>query len=81
MTRTIQITLKAARVNADLTVKNASKRLGISPTTLIKWEKNPGNLTPIQQKKIQDVYEFPTDNIFFGDRLEFKSSLKAGALS
>ena len=81
MTQTIQITLKAARVNADLTVKNASKILGISPTTLIKWEKNPGNLTPIQQKKIQEAYQFPTDNIFFGNRLEFKSSFKAGVLS
>lgn len=81
MTQLIQITLKAARVNADLTVKNASKQLGISPTTLIKWERNPGNLTPIQQKKIQEVYQFPTDNIFFGDRLEFKSSKKVGAIS
>lgn len=71
---TIQISLKAARVNAELTVVEASKLLGISPTTLIKWERNPGNLTPNQQKKLEDVYKFPTDNIFFGNRLELKSS-------
>lgn len=70
----VQITLKAARVNAGLTVVEASKKLGISPTTLIKWERNPGDLTPNQQRLIEKVYKFPTDNIFFGDELELKSS-------
>ncbi|MBK3493480.1 helix-turn-helix transcriptional regulator [Viridibacillus sp. YIM B01967] len=62
----IQISLKAARVNAELTLVDAAKRIGISPTTLIKWEKHPGNLTPNQQKIIEKVYKFPTDYIFFG---------------
>lgn len=69
-----QITLKAARVNAGLTIMEASKRLGISHGTLVKWEKNPGDLTPNQQRKIQEVYNFPSDFIFFGDQLELKSS-------
>lgn len=66
MNCTIQITLKAARINAGLTVMEAAKLLKISHTTLIKWEKNPGDLTPNQQRLIQEVYKFPTDNIFFG---------------
>lgn len=70
----VQITLKAARVNADLTVVEAAERLGISPTTLIKWEKNSGDLTPNQQRLIGNAYDFPTDNIFFGNKLELKSS-------
>lgn len=67
MTTMIQISLKAARVNAGLRLVDAAKRLNISPTTLIKWEKNPGDLTPNQQRLIEEVYNFPTDNIFFGN--------------
>lgn len=66
MNTTLRISLKAARVNAGLTIVQASKEFSISPTTLIKWEKDPGNLTPNQQRLIEQVYKFPTDNIFFG---------------
>lgn len=69
-----QITLKAARVNAGLTIMEACEKLGISHGTLVKWEKNPGNITANQQRKIQEVYKFPVDYIFFGDELELKSS-------
>ncbi|MED4350883.1 helix-turn-helix transcriptional regulator [Schinkia azotoformans] len=62
-----QITLKAVRVNAGLKLVDAAKMLNISPTTLIKWEKRPGDLTPNQQRLISEVYDFPTDNIFFGN--------------
>lgn len=62
-----QISLKAARVNANLTIMQASKCLDISHSTLIKWERNPGDLTPNQQRDIQKVYGFPTDHIFFGN--------------
>lgn len=69
-----QITLKAARVNAGLTIAQASRLLGISHGTLVEWEKNPGKVNPIRQRRIQEVYSFPLDYIFFGDELEFKSS-------
>ncbi|SDX64056.1 helix-turn-helix transcriptional regulator [Salimicrobium album] len=62
-----QISLKAARANAGMSIAEASKALGISHTTLVKWERRPGDLTPNQQKKIEEVYQFPTDYIFFGD--------------
>lgn len=35
----MKITLKAARVNADLTLEVAAKELGISKNTLISYEK------------------------------------------
>lgn len=69
-----QITLKAARVNANLTLAQASKELGISISTLIKWEKYPGDLTPNQQLKLGQAYNFPTDYIYFGNTIELKSS-------
>lgn len=74
MNGVIKITLKAARVNAGLTITEAAKLIGISPTTLIKWEKNSGIVTPVKQLDIQRVYKFPIDNIFFGSELELKSS-------
>ena len=61
-----KISLKAARVNANLTLINAAKQLGIEKDTLIKWEKNPDRVQPRYQKIISEVYSMPIDNIFFG---------------
>ena len=44
-----QICLKAARVNAGLTLIQAAKLIGIGKDTLIKWEKNPGLVNSIYQ--------------------------------
>ena len=35
----MKITLKAARVNADITLEEAAKELGITKNTLISYEK------------------------------------------
>lgn len=72
----MKINLKAARVNASLTILEASKELGIGKDTLIKWEKNSGLVNPIWQKKISSVYNMPIDYIFFGDEVEFNSTNK-----
>ena len=61
-----KISLKEARVNANLTLINAAKQLGIGKDTLIKWEKNPDRVQPRYQKIISEVYSMPIDNIFFG---------------
>ena len=70
----IRITLKAARVNAGLTIIKAAKSIGVGKDTLIKWEKNPGMVTPILQKRIAVVYNIPIDYIFFEQSLEFNSN-------
>lgn len=62
----IQITLKAARVNAGLTILEASNKIGIGKDRLIKWERNPALVNPIYQKKISTTYNIPIDSIFFG---------------
>lgn len=69
-----QISLKAARVNAGYTIHQAAKELGISHGTLVKWEKQPGGVTVDQQRKIESVYNYPTDLIFFGHTIEFNST-------
>lgn len=61
----IQISLRAARVNAKMTILEGAKAIGISKDTLIKWEKNPGLVNPIYQHKISEAYNFPADYIDF----------------
>lgn len=61
----VQISLRAARVNAGLTLLDGAKVIGISKDTLIKWERNPGLVNPIFQHKISEAYNFPSDYINF----------------
>lgn len=62
----IQISLKAARVNAGMTILEAAKRIGIGKDTLLKWERRPELVNPLYQEKISEAYHFPIDCIFFG---------------
>ena len=62
----VKISLRAARVNAGLTLLDAAEKLGIGKDRLIKWENNPGLVNRIYQAKIQEVYGLPIDCIFFG---------------
>lgn len=62
----IQISLKAARVNAGMTLIEAAKRIGVGKDTLLKWEKRPELVNPLYQSKISEAYRFPIDLIFFG---------------
>lgn len=65
MESTLKITLKAARVNAGLTIVQASKKIGVGKDTLIKWEKNPGLVSAIFMNKISEAYSIDIDNINF----------------
>ena len=60
-----RVSLKAARVNANLTQKEAAKRLGICLSTLQNYES--GTTVPDWNmvKRIVDVYGRPADCIFF----------------
>lgn len=61
----MKISLKALRVNAGLNQKEAAKKLGISPVTLIKWENNETSPTGIQLLKICSIYQCGIDDIFY----------------
>ncbi|UHR03293.1 helix-turn-helix transcriptional regulator [Peptoniphilus sp. GNH] len=61
----MQITLKAARVNAGLTILQAAEKIGIGKDTLIKWEKKPWTVNALNQKAISDTYKISIDNINF----------------
>lgn len=60
-----RISLKAARVNANLTQKQAAERLQVCPSTLRSYEE--GRTVPDWDvvRRIEHVYGIPADYIFF----------------
>lgn len=61
-----QISMKAARVNAGLSQEQAARLLGISKSTLQSYESGQTVPDILLSRKIEIVYGFPTDYIFFG---------------
>mgnify|MGYP001291925185 FL=1 len=69
-----KITLEAARANAGLTLKQASKKIGVSVATLHKWENDSSSVKVSDVKKIEEAYNYPNEFIFFGKLVEFNST-------
>lgn len=59
-----KISIKAARVNAGLTLREAAKKLGISYQTLSKYENNPKSVSLGMTDKMAKVYRIQKDFIF-----------------
>lgn len=64
MIKVPKITLKAARVNAGLTQKEAAEKIGISYQTLSDYEKDESKIKLSTIKKMCSVYGFPLEYIF-----------------
>ena len=60
----IQISLKAARVNAGLTQEEAAKRLQITKQTLLNWEKGMSEPSISQARQLEQIYGLALDYIF-----------------
>lgn len=60
-----KITLKAARVNAGYTQKEAAKELNVSNKTLLNWEKGISFPKADKVEKICVLYGVAYDNIIF----------------
>lgn len=59
-----KITAKAARVNANLTLKEAAKKLGVSYQNLSILENDEDKITLGLAKKMSQIYQIPMDFIF-----------------
>lgn len=61
--------IKAARVNAGYTQKQAAQALGVSETTVIKWEK--GTSVPLADKFVEmcRLYNVPMDEILLPSKV------------
>lgn len=68
MSDVLQISLAAARVNANLTQEEAAKRMKIGKRTIINWEK--GTVTPsfADVNLLSKIYNIPIDNIFLNNK-------------
>lgn len=61
----VKMTLRAARVNAQLTQKEAAERLNVSNGTLCNWEKGISFPDIQQVNKICELYGVSLDNLIF----------------
>ncbi len=59
------ISLKAARVNAELTQEEAAKKIGVNKSTLQKWESGECYPSTKYIPKITEVYNIGYDDIIF----------------
>lgn len=61
----LKISLKAARVNAELTQKDVAKALNVSNSTIVSWEKYATSPDIAQAQALCALYNIPYDNIIF----------------
>lgn len=61
-----KISLEAARRNARYTLKEAAELIGVSVATLHKWENDSSSVKVSDVNKIEEVYQYPSEYIFFG---------------
>lgn len=59
-----QLTVKAARINAGLTQKEAAKALGISYQTLSHYERDSSQIRQATLDKMYEVYRLDKRQIF-----------------
>ena len=60
----MKIKLKALRVNAEMTQKEASEKLGVTQKTLQHWEEYRTSPTGAQLSRLADLYGCTLDDIF-----------------
>lgn len=60
----IQISLAAARVNANLTQEDVAKALNVGKQTVVNWEKGRSEPKMSQSRELSLLYRMPLDYIF-----------------
>lgn len=66
----LQISLKAARINAGMKSKDAADLVGVHHQTLSKYEKDSSDISVSLLEKLCELYQVPQDNIFLGKEYE-----------
>lgn len=60
----MQISLKAARVNANYTQKEAAKLINVDVSTIVSWENGKTSPRATQLNELCRIYGVPADYIF-----------------
>ena len=58
-----KITLKAARVNAELTLDEAAEIMGKSKQMIVNWENGKADIRYSDLLKLSEIYEMPIEYI------------------
>ena len=61
----MKVTLKAARVNTQMTQKNAAEAIGVTEDTISNWERSKSFPDAMQIKKIERAYHVAYNDIIF----------------
>ena len=61
-----QISLKAARVNVNLTQKEVAERIGVHQQTITKYEKDSTKIPMNLLQQLSALYKVELDHIFLG---------------
>ncbi len=64
----LQISLAAARVNANLKQADVAKAMHVSKQTIMHWEKGQTEPTISQCRELSRLYDMPLDCIFLPQR-------------
>lgn len=70
----IIISIKAARVNRNLTLIEAAKLLDINKDTLCRYEKDSTDIPLSLLRKLVELYQIPEQNLYFGKLSEFNQT-------
>ena len=60
----LQISLAAARVNANMTQADVAEKMHLNKQTIVNWENNRVIPKPAQLEMMCRIYDIPVDNIF-----------------
>lgn len=61
----MQVSLRGARILSGYSAQQVAKSLGISPSLLYQYERNPDAVLPTTARKLAKVYKMPIDAITF----------------
>ena len=59
-----KISLKAARVNSEMTIRNVADQMNVSERTVINWESGLTDMSATTFLKLCDLYGFKPSDIF-----------------
>lgn len=60
----LQISLAAARVNANMTQQQAADAIGVNKSTIVSWENGKTLPNSLLLHRLSDLYQIPIGNIF-----------------
>lgn len=61
----MKLTLKAARINCNLTQQEAADKIGVTIDTIGNWERAKSFPNALHIRRIEEVYGVPYDNLIF----------------